>query len=85
MKPTAIKILYTKCELSLNKEPKDPTEREIGYSICLEHMIRIMNDELFDLERDQIVDAWCAGVEDEPMSKLYAEKYFNENYVGRIK
>jgi hypothetical protein len=36
-------------------------------------------------ERDQIVDAWCAGIENEPMSKIHGEKYFNKKYVGRIK
>jgi hypothetical protein len=47
-------------------------------------VVALLNTYL-EQERNQIVDAWCAGVEDEPMSRLYAEKYFNENYVGRIK
>lgn len=80
-KNTALSVLYNRCKWSIDIEPKDPTEREIGYSICLQHMMRIMDKSLFDLERDQIVNAWCDGVEDEPMSRIRAEEYFNKTYI----
>jgi hypothetical protein len=38
-KQTAVEWLKKKCENSLDREPEDPNEKEIGYSMALKHII----------------------------------------------
>ena len=37
-----IQELKQRCIDSLNAEPKDPSEREIGYSIAMKHIIELL-------------------------------------------
>ena len=47
--------------------------------IHVSFIVALLNTYL-EKERNQIVEAWCAGLENEPMSRLYAEKYFYSKY-----
>ncbi len=43
-KQTPIEYLISKCKNSLDKEPLDATEQEIGYSKALNHMILLLEE-----------------------------------------
>ncbi len=43
-KQTAIEYLISKCKNSLDKEPLDATEQEIGYSKALNHMLLLLEE-----------------------------------------
>ncbi len=43
-KQTAIEYLISKCKNSLDKEPLNATEQEIGYSKALNHMILLLEE-----------------------------------------
>ena len=57
-KQTAVEWLKKKCEDSLNKEPDDPSEREIGYSIALKHFITLIENKAKAMELEQIEEAY---------------------------
>jgi putative sterol carrier protein len=81
---TAIEWLKKKCEDSLNKEPDNPSEREIGYSIALKHFITLIENKAKQMEKEQIKDAYVGNNDDEfgllIKIKDMAEQYYNETY-----
>jgi len=81
-KQTAVEWLKKKCEDSLNKEPDNPSEREIGYSIALKHFITLIENKAKQVEKEQITDAHLIGLitSMEMEATKQAEQYYNENY-----
>lgn len=37
-------------------------------------------DSLLDKEKEQIIDAWVDGVEEEPLSRILGNAYYNKTY-----
>jgi hypothetical protein len=83
-KQTAIESLIKRCNDSLDKEPDEPTQQEIGYSKALVHFI-ILLEEAKEMEKEQIIKAYANGVVNEISiySTITGEEYYNETY-GKI-
>jgi hypothetical protein len=43
---TNLSKLKKNCQRSIDNEPKDATEKEKGYTIALQHVIKIIDDQL---------------------------------------
>jgi hypothetical protein len=82
-KQTAIDSLIKRCNDSLEKEPNNCTEQEIGYSKALRHII-ILLEEAKIIEKGQIMDAYCEGVNDfdnvEEGGNIDWIGYYNKTY-----
>ena len=61
-KETAIEWVKNKCEDSLAKEPFDASEREKGYSIALKHIVTLIKEQAKQMEKEQIINAFYAGI-----------------------
>jgi hypothetical protein len=80
-KQTALNWLKKKCEDSLNKEPDNPSEREIGYSIALKHFITLIENEAKAMEKEQMIEfADRYGFDVCAFDYDRAEQYYNETY-----
>lgn len=77
-KGTVLDRLLSKCKDSLNREPIDATQQEIGYSKALNHII-VLLEEFKQMEKEQIIDAFIDG-EHQQGFELEAEQYYNETY-----
>jgi len=92
-KQTAIDSLIKRFNDSLDKEPINPTQQEIGYSKALVHFI-ILLKEAKQMEKEQIINAIDAGhrstysiCEEGCAANMFglrmdesAEQYYNETY-----
>jgi hypothetical protein len=76
-KQTAVEWLKKKCENSLDREPDDPSEKEIGYSMALKHIITLIDTEAIQMEKEQtgnwIETHWYEEI-DGKNYKLYYDK-----------
>lgn len=79
-KQTAIQSLIKRCNDSLDKEPINPTQQEIGYSKALLHII-ILLEEAKEMEKEQIENAYWDGGQDVPCHGDRCEEYYNETYA----
>jgi hypothetical protein len=80
MKQTAVEWLKERCIDSLNKEPENPTEQEIGYSKALRHIIQLIDEQAKSMDKEQKKDAYLQGSFDDGPDVNKAEQYYNETY-----
>ena len=80
-KQTAVDWLISKCNDSLNREPIDPTQQEIGYSKALSHII-ILLEEAKAMERQQIEDAFKDGENNIDSDGCYIDRDLAEQYYN---
>lgn len=79
---TAVDWLIYKCNDSINKEPDNPTEKEIGYSKALFHIV-ILLEQAKEMEKEQIIRAYLSGQVGEMYelkNTLTAKQYYDNNY-----
>lgn len=79
-KQTAADWLIFKCKDSLDREPIDATQQEIGYSKALNHII-ILLEQAKQMEKEQIIqfaDEYADAVMGGCINR--AEEYYNETY-----
>jgi hypothetical protein len=89
-KQTAVEWLTKRCNDSLDKEPNEPTQQEIGYSKALVHFI-ILLKEAKQMEKEQIIDAYSYGFwrgnndDDFEPEEYYEDPYCNPDnkYYGK--
>lgn len=55
-KQTAVDWLKKKCQDSLDREPEDANEKEIGYSMALKHIITLIDLEAKQMEKEQMFE-----------------------------
>jgi arsenate reductase-like glutaredoxin family protein len=55
-KTTSIEILKNECINSINKEPKDASEKEIGYTLALKHVVQFIEKMPSDKIVQQVID-----------------------------
>jgi hypothetical protein len=78
MEKFSIQQLKEECVNSLNKEPKDATEREIGYSQALRHIIKLIDEKYSQMHELEIVCAFTMGNEkDYDITHKLGEEYYN--------
>ncbi len=79
-KQTAVDLLIKRCNDSLEKEPIDCTQQEVGYSKALVHFI-ILLKEAKQMEKEQIIDAYNYGYLDyQILAHDNAEEYYEQNF-----
>ncbi len=93
-KQTAVEWLKKKCQDSLDREPDDANEKEIGYSMALKHIITLIDTEAIQMDKEQkqefynegkdfsqyTHDEQYGGVEYWDREPLGFEDYYNEQY-----
>jgi restriction endonuclease Mrr len=68
---TILETLKNICLNCLANEPSDPTEREIGYSAAMEHIVQIIDKQTNKVEKQTAVEwlfeqVWITSGEDLP-------------------
>jgi len=59
-----LEMLKNICRNCLENEPSDPTEREIGYSAAMEHIVQIIDKQTNKVEKQTAVEWLIDQVED---------------------
>jgi hypothetical protein len=88
-KQTAVDWLKKKCQDSLDREPDDANEKEIGYSMALNHIITLIDLEAKQMEKDQTLDLmsnacmfFAASFHDHDLKTMTYEEVYNKYYNG---
>ena len=58
---TSLDLLRNDCVNSLDREPENATEKELGYSIAMRHIIKLIDDKYSQIHKQEIVDAHRAA------------------------
>jgi len=77
---TSLDLLRNDCVNSLNREPEDATEKELGYSVAMRHIIKLIDDKYSQMHKHEIVEAFKHGELPCLFVNLNAEEYYQETF-----
>jgi hypothetical protein len=85
---TSLTILRSICQNSIDNEPKDATEKEQGYTIAMQHIIRLIDDTYLNLEKKQIITALEEGIKygNDILPQSFdhpAQRYYHYTYTDK--